>query len=379
MDGTPRKKLLGSIAVNEFAQHQQATLPLKFELNINYFWKLQALNFLQSAEDTIKFFAESCHSWRPGYVLPSRQKVDAKTALSDFHNGATIYISNLHRRHLLFQQMSDEISSLLGIPRHTVDAQAFLNPANSDVPLHYDHDDNINILLRGKKEWTLSPRSDSTLETSGKFFHEMTAEEQSSEVFQMSHSEAVTRTGFYVPRGYWHQTHSKSECFAISFAIRPPYAFEVFLKLLAAELHQHSECNAFHYPAINEESNMQNLSNVLERAKEVVSRMTVTPREFSQGTEVSRFKVNPNKTKDITVWSAKEYEYTKQSTPLVVHEDAADTVSRILNYPDIFTLDAEFARQFNCGISTLKSLIKSLIKAGLILQITNETAGTDNE
>lgn len=170
-------------------------------------------------------------------------------ALDKYRSGAAmLYLKNVEKFPAIYQAC-DELSKLLSIPRHHISCEAFAATGAVDVPVHFDHETNFMIQIRGDKTWKFAenislphptfpyfPGNPNRFYDNGK--NPFNGDRLPSEI-PSSHVERVVHAGTvtFMPRGYWHSTRTHEESFAIGFVINPPTFAEIFVSKLVAELH----------------------------------------------------------------------------------------------------------------------------------------------
>lgn len=170
-------------------------------------------------------------------------------ALTSYRDGvAMLYLKDLEAFPAV-SRACDELAALLSIPRHFVSCEGFAATGAVHVPLHFDHESNFMVQLRGDKTWVFAKNTDLPdpvfpyfPTNPGRFYDDgrnpftgvhLPRELPMGYVERVVHSGTVT----FMPRGFWHGTHSHEESFAIGFVIDPPTIAEIVISDLLARLH----------------------------------------------------------------------------------------------------------------------------------------------
>jgi 50S ribosomal protein L16 3-hydroxylase len=199
----------------------------------------------------VEEFGDDCFAWHHRGNKVVREPVKAQAALAAYAQGSSLYFLHLDRKVPMIRRLCRTIEQQSGCPSGSVQAQLFAAPRGSEIGLHYDHDDNINMLLRGAKEWSWGENTLERLPLAGAFFCELEARTNKPLASpSLESSSSVAGDVRFIPRGYWHQTQSVEESVSITFAMRPPYALEVALRELATTLFpEFEECREFVWSA----------------------------------------------------------------------------------------------------------------------------------
>jgi hypothetical protein len=176
-----------------------------------------------------------CFSFRHENWLPRVSQVPPEEALAEYEAGCSFYLGKVELGVPLLARACRGIADDLGIPPACVSAQAFASRAGHGLDLHFDHDDNFSLQISGRKSWRVGPNHlvDAPLKSGfwGRaLFRELGLAEGQVPAFPALESfEAVPGSLVYVPRGFWHTTRCLEDSVSISFAVRPPYAYQVVL------------------------------------------------------------------------------------------------------------------------------------------------------
>jgi 50S ribosomal protein L16 3-hydroxylase len=241
----------GQVKQRVYFASRSAGSPIVSTIPDELFRQLKGLSCLRDAASLVEKLGEDCFAWHRSGSKVVRERVQADEALAAYAEGSSLYFLHVDRRLPMVHRLCRTIEQQSGCPSGSVQAQVFAAPRGSDIGLHYDHDDNINMLLRGAKEWSWGSNSIEQLPLVGAFFSELQSRAQEPLTApSLESSSSVPGDVRFIPRGYWHQTQSSEESISITFAMRPPYALEVALRELATTLFpEFEECREFVWSA----------------------------------------------------------------------------------------------------------------------------------
>lgn len=189
-------------------------------------------------------------------VHPDGKRVivqNPQEALPSYRNGAAmLYLKDLEAFPAV-SKACDELASLLLIPRQYVSCEGFAAVGAVNVPLHFDHETNFMVQIRGDKTWMYAknthlpdpvfpyfPSNPNRFYDNGRnpFTRaQLPREWPDGHVERVVHAGTVT----FMPRGFWHQTRTHAESFAIGFVIDPPTIAELVVASVLAKLHADQE------------------------------------------------------------------------------------------------------------------------------------------
>ena len=186
-----------------------------------------------------------CFSFRHENWLPRVSELPPAEALAEYEQGCSFYLGKVEQGVPELAAACHGIADALGVPRVCVSAQAFASRAGHGLDLHFDHDDNFSLQVSGRKVWRTGPNDlvKDPLKSSfwgAALFREIgLSSGQEPPLPRLETFEAGPGALVYVPRSFWHTTRCLEDSVSISFAVRPPYAFQVVLaavqRRLAAE------------------------------------------------------------------------------------------------------------------------------------------------
>lgn len=197
-------------------------------------------------------------------------------ALPSYRNGAAmLYLKDLEVFPAVANACND-LANLLSIPRQHVSCEGFAAACAVNVPLHFDHETNFMVQIRGDKTWKYVENTDlpepifpyfpsnpNRFYDNGRnpFTHlQLPRECPDGYVERVVHAGTVT----FMPRGVWHQTRTHAESFAIGFVIDPPTLAEIVVASLLAVLHADQEFRA-HPLTVNTPEGRTQVAERIER------------------------------------------------------------------------------------------------------------------
>ncbi len=164
------------------------------------------------------------------------------------HHEAMIYLTGLHH-YPSIRDLCDQLSEDLRIPSRFVTCEGFAARKGTRVPLHFDHETNFMVQIRGRKIWEVAENAalenplfcyfpdkpnrfyrDGLDPYSGKRLNDYLPKDRKT-------IEAGPGTVTFLPRGFWHGTVSLDDSFSIGFVIDPPTLLEIAIGYLSRELH----------------------------------------------------------------------------------------------------------------------------------------------
>lgn len=166
-----------------------------------------------------------------------RSVVPGPSAMDFYHRGDVLYMTNVEKVVPRAAEMFRRVAVDLGVhPRHLM-LEAFAGRRHAVSSLHYDHDTNFQILLRGSKHWHVQPNHHilNPIVPS----HRLSAPREEALARQLplplklrdldNAIEITTEPGtcLFLPLGYWHYVEMSDDCFAINVVLNPQRWFEV--------------------------------------------------------------------------------------------------------------------------------------------------------
>lgn len=171
--------------------------------------------------------------------------MSARAAAKAFERGAAVYVPHVESIYGELRPFLAVLCSELGIPDAWASCSLFLSPKGAEVPMHFDHDFGVNVLLRGRKRWTIALNDHVAFPTVGFDASKDPLPELRSYVAgnllrSMPTSAKSIEVGpggvAFLPRGCWHSTYALEDCVALDFALDPPCWVDYALSILRSEL-----------------------------------------------------------------------------------------------------------------------------------------------
>ncbi|MCB0309017.1 MAG: hypothetical protein KDD48_06560, partial [Bdellovibrionales bacterium] len=173
------------------------------------------------------------------------QSCPPNLALGFYDAGVTLYFTQVESYVLPIRQMLRSIENDLRLSPGTMECEIFASRKGSGTPVHFDHEINFNIQLKGKKRWTIAkntsapsplthfkiydtPMGDLASYWEGPVLNEIPSNSRS---FLAEEGSLV-----FLPQGYWHSTVCETDSLALSFVAKPPSWASIVIKLIRAEL-----------------------------------------------------------------------------------------------------------------------------------------------
>jgi hypothetical protein len=161
-----------------------------------------------------------------------RSSVPGNAAMDFYNRGDTLYIANAQEKAPEIGEVFQQVAAELGVQPRDLSIELFAGRRNAISTLHYDHDTNFQILLRGQKRWRLQSnrhirnpiRPNHRL---GSPVDEVLAERlpfpsSVGELEAPIEVTAVPGTSLFFPLGYWHEVEASEESLAVNLVIKPP-------------------------------------------------------------------------------------------------------------------------------------------------------------
>lgn len=253
------KELVNPLAVEEFIEkHWLPNVPAVIHSSLDRFKEFSSLQKLLS----LKEFAPHYYG-RVSMIHPDGSATDVQSgseALPYLDKGYTVYFRHIQNHFPEIRGVLDQLASDLSMPPNQFTAEIFTSSGLSGVPFHSDYDLNMSLLLSGeRKEWTYA-KNDSISNQTGIC---MPADRDQIEPKQMEYltdvplptempADSVTgilRPGdlIFMPRGWWHTTHSVGECLCVNFVMKGPHWAHLLSIALEKELVADSQWREYPY------------------------------------------------------------------------------------------------------------------------------------
>lgn len=253
------KELVNPLTIEEFIkEHWLPNVPAVIHSSLDRFKEFPSLQKLLS----LKEFAPHYYG-RVSMIHPDGSAIDVQSgseALPYLDKGYTVYFRHIENHCPEIRGVLDQLASDLSMPPNQFTAEIFTSSGLSGVPFHSDYDLNMSLLLSGeRKEWTYA-KNDSISNQTGIC---MPADRDQIEPKQMEYltdtplptempADSVTgvlRPGdlIFMPRGWWHTTHSVGECLCVNFVMKGPHWAHLLSIALEKELVADSQWREYPY------------------------------------------------------------------------------------------------------------------------------------
>ena len=162
-----------------------------------------------------------------------------ETARAFYDRGHVLYMNGVHAAVPAAWELVESICATFGIHPRYVRLEVFAGRAGAVSLMHYDHEFNFHVLMRGSKRWHVESNVhiDNPLEP----YHVRMAPKDelfakalplprtfsSPDVLDMQPGSCL-----FFPAGHWHQVESLEETFAIGITLDPPRVHQVLAKAL---------------------------------------------------------------------------------------------------------------------------------------------------
>lgn len=185
---------------------------------------------------------------RVSMIHPDGNALDVQTgkdAIPFLKKGYTVYFRHIQKYFKEIQGVLNKLASDLSMPSNNFTSEIFTSSGVSGVQFHSDYDLNISLLLSGgPKTWTYS-KNDCVLNQTGIL---MPAGKKQIEPKQLEYltntflpenmpDDSVSNVLMpgdliFMPRGWWHTTHSIGDCVSVNFVMKGPHWAALFSKSL---------------------------------------------------------------------------------------------------------------------------------------------------
>ena len=160
-----------------------------------------------------------------------RSSVPGASAMDFYERGDTLYLTNVHRVLPAVARLFDPIAGELGVQPKDFSIEVFAGRNRAVSTLHYDHDLNFQVLLRGSKRWRLQKNTHvrSPLHSNHRLLaprDDVFAEKRPfpAAVEDLEDPVEITSkagTTLFLPLGYWHHAEMSEEAFAVNLVLHP--------------------------------------------------------------------------------------------------------------------------------------------------------------
>lgn len=229
------KELINPVTVESFVKDNWlANKPIVIHSDIKRFENFPFLFNLLS----LKEFAPKYHG-RVSMIHPDGTSLNVQNgreAVPYLEKGYTVYFRHIQNYFPEIQTVLNQLAKDLGMPANQFTAEIFTSSGISGVPFHSDYDLNFSLLLSGeRKEWKYAENT-SILNQTGICMPANVDQIEPSQLKYLtdkplpSEMPANSVTGvlkpgdlIFMPRGWWHTTHSVGECLCVNFVMKGPH------------------------------------------------------------------------------------------------------------------------------------------------------------
>lgn len=230
-----------------------------------------------------------------------------QAARAFFDRGYVLYMTHVHTAVPAAGDLLEGICACFGMHPRYVRLEAFAGKAGATSSMHYDHDSNFHVLLRGNKRWRVEANIhiDNPLEA----HHDLDVPKEELHARRLPLPRAFSKPDvltmapgscLFFPCGYWHEVESLGASFAINIVLDPPRVHEVVAKALENQLSWNSRYRGFAWGLLGDGASpvlqahaMATFEEVRRVALELMS--TLVPEDASVALEEDRYRWSPVK------------------------------------------------------------------------------------
>ncbi|MFJ7282492.1 JmjC domain-containing protein [Pseudomonas sp. NPDC099000] len=207
---------------------------------------------------------------------------ESTDAIAPYSDGAAmVYIKDLEALPAV-SSACDELAKVLEIPRHYVSCEAFAATYGVEVAVHFDHETNFMIQIKGEKTWKFAenmslpdPIYPFFPNNPNRFYKEGTHPYTGKKlpvVMPQNNQERLVKPGTttFMPRGYWHSTVAHEESFSIGFVINPPTIADIIIYTLLESLHGIEQLRAHPLDTLSNNGLDRTLSDIKIGLNEII-------------------------------------------------------------------------------------------------------------
>ncbi len=227
--------LVRPIGVERFVtEHWLPEVPFLSAPNPELVARLRTFEALSSPEALCSRLTKDVVLFGPNQF---RGKCGPSEALGRLRDGFTLYVLALEQQVPELRRLATATADALGMANMAVNIEAFVARAGSVSSGHFDHDINFQILLEGSKRWHVAEnrhvrnpmqpyhparQPDGTYiaaldEAYARDLDVPTQMPAPDRVF-----EPAAGTVIFIPRAWWHEVESITDCFAINIGVKGP-------------------------------------------------------------------------------------------------------------------------------------------------------------
>lgn len=199
--------------------------------------------------------------------------VDSSEAKGYFDGGATLCLLNIGKSLSGINEWIGALSLELGINCRT-QCNAYISPAGSGTPKHFDNHEVFVIQVLGQKDWVISANDQVDYPTinylaggeSAPELQSYWAQPDDSLVMPAGSSSVQMNPGsvLFMPRGTWHMTQAGHDSLSLSIGLFLPNQLDIILRTLRRALVQHKDLRR---PLVS----IPNKSRYVEMVKDMAS------------------------------------------------------------------------------------------------------------
>ncbi|MCX4247770.1 cupin-like domain-containing protein [Paraliomyxa miuraensis] len=216
--------------------------------------------------------------------------------------GYVLYVTRVHTAVPAARDLVEGICTFFGVHPRYVRLEAFAGNAGAISSMHYDHDVNFHVLLRGHKRWRVEANAhiDNPLEAHhapGNPKDELHAKSLPLPR-TFCHPQVLSMAPgccLFLPSGYWHEVESLGSTFALNIVIDPPRVHELVAQALENKLGWTSRHRGFALgllgdgaPPMLQAHAVATFEEVRKAALELLS--TLEPEDASVALEEQRYR-----------------------------------------------------------------------------------------
>jgi hypothetical protein len=156
-----------------------------------------------------------------------------------FRCGATVTLNDVARTFPEARPWIERLAREVGLAPGAVNLNAYVSPAGTGLPAHFDDHETLIVQLAGRKSWRVAPNVDlahplvpcmPSIPERARGELERAAAALVPE--QMQAIELRAGSAIFLPRGYWHQTRAVEDSISLTFALSVPSGCAVLARLL---------------------------------------------------------------------------------------------------------------------------------------------------
>lgn len=284
------KELLSPLSVEDFiSKYWLPNKPVVIHGNLSRLSGFGNLSELSSIEE----FAPKYYG-RVSAIHQNGDSVDVQSgneALPYLRKGYTVYFRHIQNHFPSLKPVLVQLARDLAMPSAQFTSEIFTSSRESGVPFHSDYDLNFSLLLSGrKKEWTYAenesisnqtgicmPAEIDQIEPAQMKF--LTKKPLPKEMPANSVTEALLPGDLiFMPRGWWHTTHSFGDCVSVNFVMKGPHWAHLLSLALEKDLIADSRWRTYPYGVAAEDEKkelaIEEFAQLLAELKESFKRET---------------------------------------------------------------------------------------------------------